>query len=53
LARSAVRAKEIFKLIWHWLKKVTGVNRYWLQQEAKIKTDKIIEMTEARQDKNK
>lgn len=41
-----VNAKKIFQLIRGWLKIVPGVNRFFLEQEAKIKTDKILFVTE-------
>lgn len=34
--------KKIFQLIRAWLKLIPGVNRYFLEQEAKIKTDKVL-----------
>ncbi len=37
-----IQVKEILKMIVHWLKMIPGVNRYFLEQESKIKTDKII-----------
>ncbi len=39
-----VRVKKIIKLIKDWLKIIPGVNRYFLEQEAKIKADKIIKL---------
>ncbi len=43
LLKSAhVKAKKIFHLIYNWLRLLPGVNRFFLEQEAKIKTDKII-----------
>jgi len=43
MLRSAhVKAKKIFRLIVDWLSLLPGVNRFFLEQEAKIKTDKII-----------
>lgn len=43
LLRSAhVKAKQIFSLILAWLKILPGVNRFFLEQEAKVKTDKIL-----------
>jgi len=39
-------AKKVFFLIRDWLKLIPGVNRYFLEQEAKIKTDKIHIITE-------
>ncbi len=41
-----VNAKKIFHLIRGWLKTMPGVNRFFLEQEAKIKTDKILFVTE-------
>ncbi len=42
LNTSKVNAKKIFSLIKEWLKMVPGVNKFFLTQEAKIKTDKIL-----------
>lgn len=43
LMRSArVKAKKIFHLILEWLSLLPSVNRFFLEQEAKIKTDKIM-----------
>ena len=41
-----INAKKIFQLIRAWLKIIPGVNRFFLEQEAKIKTDKILFITE-------
>jgi uncharacterized protein YajQ (UPF0234 family) len=41
-----VNAKKIFKLIRDWLKVFPGVSKFFLEQEAKIKTDKILLVTE-------
>jgi len=47
LVRAAhINVKKIFQLIRAWLKIIPGVNRYFLEQEAKIKTDKIIFVSE-------
>lgn len=47
LVRAAhVNAKKIFQLIRAWLKIIPGVNRFFLEQEAKIKTDKILLVSE-------
>lgn len=43
-----VNVKKISDLIVAWLKTIPGVNKYFLEQEAKIKTDKIMELVEAR-----
>ncbi len=37
-----VNIKKIFALIRDWLKLIPGVNRFFLEQEAKIKTDKVL-----------
>ena len=36
------KTKEIVKLIKSWLKMLPGVNKFFIEQEAKIKTDKIL-----------
>jgi hypothetical protein len=41
-----VVAGKILKLIRTWLKLIPGVNKFFLEQEAKIKTDKIVNMAE-------
>ncbi len=38
-------AKKILQLIRAWLHKIPGVNSFFLEQESKIKTDKILAMT--------
>lgn len=43
------KVKNIFRLILEWLKMLPGINRFFLEQEAKIKTDKILTL----KDKNK
>ena len=42
LKSSHIKVKKIFQLIFEWLKLLPGVNRFFLEQEAKIKTDHII-----------
>jgi len=42
LQSAHVKAKKILQLILEWLKILPGVNRFFLEQEAKIKTDRII-----------
>lgn len=46
VSSAKVNAKKIFSLIRAWLKIIPGVNRFFLEQEAKIKTDKILLVTE-------
>ncbi len=38
------KVKKVIELIKNWLKIIPGVNRYFLEQEAKIKADKIIKL---------
>lgn len=42
LKSTHVKAKKIFKLLLEWLRLLPGVNKFFLEQEAKIKTDRII-----------
>jgi len=42
LKNTHVKVKAIFKLIFEWLKLLPGINKFFLEQEAKIKTDKIL-----------
>lgn len=42
LKATHIKVKSILKLILEWLKLLPGVNRFFLEQEAKIKTDKIV-----------
>ena len=37
--------RKIFKLILSWLKFIPGVNKYFLEQEAKIKSDRVLELS--------
>lgn len=41
-----VNARKVLQLIRAWLKLIPGVNKYFLEQEAKIKTDKIMLLSE-------
>lgn len=58
LSQAKIKVKKILDLIRGWLKIIPGINKYFLEQEAKIKTDKIIEMKKpedalSQEDKNK
>lgn len=44
-----VKVGEIAKVIIKWLRLIPGVNQYWLEQEAKIKTDRILALKQRRQ----
>ncbi|PIY96789.1 MAG: hypothetical protein COY66_03015 [Candidatus Kerfeldbacteria bacterium CG_4_10_14_0_8_um_filter_42_10] len=37
-------AKKVIQLIGDWLKLIPGVNKFFLEQETKIKTDRILEI---------
>lgn len=41
-----IHSKKIFKLLFGWLKIIPGVNRFFLKQEAKLKTDEIMHLKE-------
>lgn len=52
LLKSAhLKVKKIFQLILEWMKLLPGVNRFFLEQEAKIKTDHIITLHKNQQAK--
>lgn len=42
--QAKIKIREILKLIIEWLKLIPGINRFFLEQEAKIKTDKILRL---------
>jgi len=44
LAKAKVKINAIIKLIKKWLSLIPGVNKYFLEQEAKIKADEIIKI---------
>ncbi|MFA5051716.1 MAG: hypothetical protein WC544_01485 [Patescibacteria group bacterium] len=46
-----VKVKSILDLIRDWLKAIPGVNKFFLEQEAKIKTDRIIALHEQKHKK--
>ena len=45
IATAKATAKKVAKLISVWLKLIPGINQFFLEQEAKLKTDKILAMT--------
>jgi hypothetical protein len=45
-----VELRRTITLIRDWLLTIPGVNRYFLEQEAKIKTDRIISLARARKE---
>ncbi len=44
LQKAKVKIREVIKLIREWLKTIPGINKFFLEQEAKIKADKIIDL---------
>ncbi len=53
--RYKVQAKRVIELLRSWLLTIPGVNKFFLEQEAKIKTDRILafEKTYREQQENK
>ncbi|MEK7580494.1 MAG: hypothetical protein AAB465_02710 [Patescibacteria group bacterium] len=52
ISKTKIIADKIVSLIINWLKIIPGINRIFLEQESKIKTDKILGLVE-RQRKSK
>lgn len=46
LAEATVQVKKIIEIIINWLKIVPGINRFFIEQEAKIKADEIMKLAE-------
>ncbi|MFA6307680.1 MAG: hypothetical protein WCS88_03220 [Patescibacteria group bacterium] len=46
LLEAKIKVGEITKLILEWLRIIPKVNKYYLEQEAKIKTDKILKINQ-------
>ena len=46
LKKTHIKLKKILKLILDWLRLLPGLNRFFLEQEAKIKAEKILELKE-------
>jgi hypothetical protein len=44
LDKGKVNVKKVRDLIIKWLRIIPGVNRYFLEQEAKIKSDRLLEL---------
>lgn len=44
LDRASVKMNKVIILIKQWLQLIPGINRFFLEQEAKIKADKIIRL---------
>lgn len=41
-----IQVKRVLQLITQWLKTIPGVNSFFLEQEAKIKTDRIVALAD-------
>lgn len=46
MGRAKEKAREILELIKSWLKLIPGISNFFLEQEAKIKTDEILKIAE-------
>lgn len=46
ISQAKIAVNKILKLIYNWLKMIPGVNKFFLEQESKIKTDKILALAE-------
>jgi hypothetical protein len=44
MQQTKIQVKKVFSLIIGWLKIIPGVNKFFLEQEAKIKTDRILDL---------
>lgn len=45
--RGGAKVKTVWKLITDWLGSLPGMNKYFLEQEIKIKTDRVMEFAES------
>lgn len=48
IASARVKARKVAALIRGWLRMIPGVSHFFLEQETKIKTDRIMEYSEKR-----
>lgn len=46
MTKTKLHTKKIFHLVRSWMSLIPGVNRFFLEQEAKIKTDKIKQLND-------
>lgn len=44
LRQAHLKVKQIWELVWSWLKRFSGVNRFFLEQEVKKKTEEVLEL---------
>ncbi len=45
--RGTAKVKEVWKLIQSWLLHLPGINKYFIEQEIKIKTDRVMALVAA------
>lgn len=45
-----IKTKDVFRLLKEWLLTIPGVNKFFLEQEVKIKTDRIVELDRVRRE---
>ena len=51
LQSAKVKIHKIVKLIVSWLKMIPGVNKFFLEQESKIKADRLLEFKKEKEEK--
>ncbi len=51
LRETKVKVKKILDLIVNWLSIIPGVNKFFIKQEAKIKTGKLLELKQKEEEK--
>jgi len=49
IAAGKIKIKQILSWIKSWLKFIPGVNRFFLEQEAKIKTDRVLALSQPKE----
>ncbi|MBU0645894.1 hypothetical protein KJ611_00220 [Patescibacteria group bacterium] len=49
IMQAKVNMKKVFELLRDWLRLLPGVNKFFLEQEAKIKADKILGLAKEEQ----
>ena len=42
--KTHLKVKEVFRLLVEWLRLLPGINKFFIEQEAKIKADKILSL---------
>ncbi|HMB26020.1 MAG TPA: hypothetical protein VKP03_01240 [Patescibacteria group bacterium] len=50
LDKAKVKMSKVVKLITDWLKMIPGVNKFFLEQESKIKADKLLDYKKQKQE---